>query len=58
LLQLIERGSLLTQEARTLFGSLRGMARRLLESIRNVVIAADAIDLALAAQIQIRLNSS
>lgn len=58
LLQLIECGSLLTQEAKILFGSLRGMARRLLESIRNVVIPPDALDLALAAQIQIRLNSS
>ena len=58
LLQLIERGSLLTREAQKLFGSLRGMARRLLESIRNVVLPADAIDLALAAKIQIRLNSS
>ena len=42
LLQLIGRGSLLTREAQKLFGSLRGMARRLLESIRNVVIPADA----------------
>jgi hypothetical protein len=58
LLQLVERGSLLTREAQKLFGSLRGLARRLLESIRNVVIPADAIDLALAAKIQIRLNSS
>jgi len=58
ILQLMERGSLLTQEAKKLFGSLRGMARRLLESIRNVLIPAEAIDLALAANIQIRLNSS
>ena len=52
LLQLVERGSLLTQEARKLFGSLKGMARRLAESIRNVLIPADAIDSALAAKIQ------
>jgi hypothetical protein len=58
LLQLVERGSLLTQEAKKLFGSLKGMARRLAESIRNVLIPADAIDSALAAKIQIRLNSS
>lgn len=58
LLQLVECGSLLTQEAKKLFGSLRGMARRLSESIRNVLIPADASDAELAAKIQIRLNSS
>jgi hypothetical protein len=58
LLQLVERGSLLTREAKKLFGSLKNLAERLLESIRNVLISADAIDLALAAKIQIRLNSS
>jgi hypothetical protein len=58
LLQLVERGSLLIQEARKLFGSLKGMARRLAESIRNVLVPADAIDSALAAKIEIRLNSS
>jgi hypothetical protein len=57
-LQLVERGSLLTQEAKKLFGSLRGMARRLAESIRNVLILGDALDPKLAATIQIRLNSS
>lgn len=56
--QLIERGSLLTRKARKPLGSLRGLARRLLESIRNVVIPADAMDLALAASTPIRLNSS
>ncbi len=34
------------------------MARCLLESIRTLVFPADAVDLALAAKTQIRLNSS
>jgi hypothetical protein len=58
ILQLLERGSLLTQDARKLFGSLRNLAQRLAESIRNVLIPADAIDTTLAAAIQIRLNTS
>jgi hypothetical protein len=58
ILQLLERGSLLTQDARKLFGSLRNLARRLAESIRNVLIPAEAIDSKLAAAIQIRLNTS
>ncbi len=58
ILQLLERGSLLTQEAKRLFGSLANLARRLSESLRNVLIPADAIDPAHAASIQIRLNTS
>ncbi len=58
ILQLLERGSLLPQDARRLFGSLANLARRLAESIRNVLIPADAVDAAKAAQIQIRINSS
>lgn len=58
ILQLVERGSLLTQDAKRLFGSLANLARRLAESIRNVLIPADAIDPARAAAIQIRLNTS
>jgi len=58
LLQLIERGSLLTQKAQTLFGSLRNLARRLAESFRNQMIPADALDPAQAAAMQIRLNTS
>lgn len=54
----MERGSLLTLEAKTLFGSLANLARRLAESIRNVLIPADAADPAKAAKIQIRLNTS
>jgi len=57
ILQLIERGSLLTQDAKKLFGSLANLARRLAESFRNVPILADDIDPIRAAAIQIRLNT-
>jgi hypothetical protein len=57
ILQLVERGSLLKQGARKLFGSLANLARRLAESIRNVLIPAEAVDPTLAAGIQIRLYS-
>jgi hypothetical protein len=57
ILQLIERGSLLKQEAKRLFGSLANLARRLAESLRNVLIAAEEIDPLRAASIQIRLNT-
>ena len=56
--QLVERGSLLTRDAKKLFGSLANLARRLCESIRNVLIPANATDPAQAANIQIRLNTS
>ncbi len=58
ILQLVERGSLLTCDAKKLFGSLANLARRLTESIRNVLIPADATDPAKAAKIQIRFNTS
>ena len=58
ILQFVERGSLLTQDAKKLFGSLANLARRLAESIRNVLIPADAIDPIRAAAIQIRLDTS
>jgi hypothetical protein len=58
ILQLVERGSLLTRQAKQLFGSLANLARRLAESIRNALIPADANDPAHAAKIQIRLNTS
>lgn len=58
ILQLVERGSLLRQNAQTSFGSLAAMARRLWESIRNVLIPQEALDIAAAARIQIRINSS
>ena len=58
ILQLVERGSLLTRQAKKLFGSLANLARRLAESIRNVLVPADATDPTHAAKIQIRLNTS
>jgi hypothetical protein len=58
LTQLMERGSLLAQDAKRLFGSLSNLTRRLAESIRYVLIPPEALDPALAAAIQIRLNSS
>jgi hypothetical protein len=57
IVQLLERGSLLKHHAKKLFGSLANLARRLAESIRNVLILADAIDPLRAAAIQIRLNT-
>lgn len=65
ILQLLEHGSplrLLAQSFRKtpiqLFGSLKNIARRLLESFRNHRIPDSAFDLHAAASIQIRLNSS
>jgi hypothetical protein len=57
ILQLIERGSLLSADAQTLFGSLANLARRLAESIRNVLIPGDAVDPVHAAKIQIRIDT-
>ena len=58
ILQLIERGNLLLADCKRLFGSLRNLARRLAESIRNRLIPLDAMDTAAAASIQIRLDST
>jgi hypothetical protein len=58
ILQLLQRGSLLVGRCETLFGSLRALARRLAESLRHHLIDADALDLAAAARIQIRLAPS
>jgi hypothetical protein len=58
ILQLLQRGSLLVGRCQTLFGSLRALARRLAESLRHHLIDADALDLAAAARIQIRLAPS
>ena len=66
LLQLLEKGSLLRQlaaaqgkpSARALFGSLKNMAYRLLESVRNLRWPTAAYDSAAAARLQIRLDSS
>jgi hypothetical protein len=58
ILQLIERGSLLSRDAKKLFGSLASLAVRLAESIRNALIPAEALDPAKAKARQIRLNTS
>ena len=66
LLQLVEKGSLLRQLAQQqgkrtaveLFGSLKNMAQRLLESLRYRHWQDEAFDAAAAARIQIRLDSS
>jgi hypothetical protein len=66
LLQLVEKGSLLRQLAQrqgketavALFGSLRNMAQRLLESLRYRRWEDEAFDAGAAARMQIRLNSS
>jgi hypothetical protein len=65
ILQLLEKGSLLRhlaqelgQTPRQLFGSLKNIARRLLDSIRYLRIEDAAYDPAAATQIQIRLDSS
>jgi hypothetical protein len=66
LLQLMEKGSLLRQLAERqgkktavgLFGSLKNMAQRLLESLRYRRWEGEAFDVVAAAKIQIRLDSS
>ena len=66
LLQLVEKGSLLLDLAKqqgkktavALFGSLKNMAVRLLESLRTSRWPDEAFDVAAAGKIQIRLNSS
>ena len=58
ILQLMERGSLLGADCKRLFGSLRNLAQRLAESLRNCLIPLDALDPIAAAHIQIRLNTS
>lgn len=58
ILQLLERGNLFGADGRTLFGSLRNLARRLAESLRHYLIHSEALDTKVAAQIQIRLDTS
>jgi hypothetical protein len=66
LLQLVEKGSLLRRlavqqgkkTAVELFGALKNMAQRLLESLRYRLWEDEAFDAASSARIQIRLNSS
>jgi hypothetical protein len=65
LVQLLERGSLLRRLAQEigrpvwkLFGSLKNLARRLLESVRFIAWAADWFDGKQAGRLRIRLDSS
>ena len=58
LMQLVERGSLLGADAVQALDGICNLSRRLAESFRNRVIPAEALDLAVAARIQIRLNTS
>jgi hypothetical protein len=66
LLQLVEKGSLLRQLAQQqgkrsaveLFGSLKNMAQRLLESLRYLQWPAEAYDVKQARRMQVRLDSS
>lgn len=65
LLQLVEKGSLLRQLARQqgkgtavqLFGSLKNMAQRLLDSVRYAFWPAEVFDGERAGRMQIRLDS-
>jgi hypothetical protein len=66
LLQLVEKGSLLRRlaaesgkrSALALFGSLKNIAQRLLESVRQLAWPASAYDAAAARRIQIRFDTS
>ena len=58
ILQLIERGNLLSDRCQHLFGSLLKMAHRLAESLRNRLIPLETLDPETARRIQIRLDSS
>jgi hypothetical protein len=58
ILQLLEQSNLFGADGRTLFGSLRNLARRLAESLRHYLIRPEALDIEAAAQIQIRLDTS
>ena len=55
ILQLLERGSLLSTDCKRLFGSLRNLTRRFAESIRNRLIPLAALR---PSAIQIRLDTS
>ena len=55
---MIERGSLPGDDCKRLFGSVRNLARRLAESLRNRLIPSEALDLTAAGSIRIRMDSS
>jgi hypothetical protein len=62
ILQLLEKGSLLRKVAGKsavgLFGSLKNIARRLLEAFRYILFPENAFDSVAASAIQIRFNTS
>lgn len=55
--QLMEKGSLLSGEVKKVFGSIRNLARRLLESLRTTVYEPAQIQLIESSKFQIRLES-
>jgi hypothetical protein len=56
--QLLEKGSLLKHLLKHTFGSIRNIARFMLEAFRTCFINADTLEAELAAPFQIRFNSS
>ena len=56
LLQLLEHGDLLGADCRQLYGSLKALAKRLSEALRNYLFPPDALDPAV--RIRVRLDSS
>ena len=58
IIQLIECGNLLARPARQLFGSLKNLARRLLESLGYCLVPPEAVCVESAARRRIRLDSS
>ncbi len=53
LLQLLEHGNLLAADCRRLYGSLKAMARRLSEALRNYLLPAEALDPAVRIRVQL-----
>jgi hypothetical protein len=56
--QLLDHGNLLVGRCERLFGSLCALGRRLAESLRHAIIPTQALDVAAAARIQIRLHTA
>jgi len=56
--QLIEKGSLLKRDIRLFFGSIRNIARRLLESLRTFAVNAEEMEKKLSLPFQIRFDTS
>lgn len=55
--QLIEKGSLIPENIKKTFGSIKNIARRLLESLRNSVFSSTELSSINSAKFQIRLRS-